>query len=178
METNPEPKKPILFFFFFEPLLLPLKKKKSTSSCKPHNSLSLPAPKTQEQNQTQNPKQIPKSILVIWWRRGSSFAAHSGIDFLDLFTSDFFSSCFSLFLVQSGLAFFFPSCFSSFLVESGKLFVFASRQWRNFLLAKPNPPAKNSFFFLLCVLQMCNIFSPKHKSSVLDSSSTCTKNSH
>ena len=107
METNPEPKKPILFFFFFEPLLLPLKKKKSTSSCKPHNSLSLPAPKTQEQNQTQNPKQIPKSILVIWWRRGSSFAAHSGIDFLDLFTCDFFFSCFSLFLVQSGLAFFF-----------------------------------------------------------------------
>ena len=56
-------------------------------------------------------------------------------------------------------------------------------------MAKPNPPLcchlylqnqtylqKKSFFLLLRVLQIrCVIFAPKHKSSVLDLRSTCTK---
>ena len=80
----------------------------------------LPTPKIQEQNQTQNPKQIPISILVIWRRRGSIFAKHSSIDFVGLLTSFFFSSYFSLFLVQSRLTFFFlfSSYFSLFLIQS------------------------------------------------------------
>ena len=43
--------------------------------------------------------------------------------------------------------------------------------------AKPNPPAKKSFFLLLRVSSACSL-NLKPKLSVLDSRSTCTKNSH
>ena len=127
--------------------------KKSTSSYKQHHSLPLLAPKAHEQKPNTKPKTNTQS----------------GIDFSNLFTSVFFF----LLLVQFGLVFFFIF-YPLFLVESGFVpcwiwAIICVCIWalKELSTCKIEPTCKKIFLLLLRVLQMCNILSPKHKSSVL-----------